>query len=109
MSWTDWTAGDGTKEGSDSDKVWYIKDAIRLYLDRVEPERRNGVFWAGGATTQDDFDYIDEFIESPTRLDGNGVKAEDIYPITDFTNMGLDGVNKDGRWWRAINRMSKGW
>ena len=107
VKWTDWTSGDGTKEGGDGDKVWYVKDAIKLYLDRVQPENRNGVFWAGGSTTEDDFDYIDEFIESPTRLDSTGVKAADVYPIDDFTKMGLDGINKDGRWWRAINRMSK--
>lgn len=108
VKWQDMTSKDGTKSGGDSDKIWYLKDAIDLYLSRVKPEKRNGVFWSGGSTTEDDFDYIDEFIESPTRLNGLGVKADLIYPIDDFKKMGLDGSNKNGLWWRAVNRMSKG-
>lgn len=102
------TSGDGANSGGDSDKIWYLQDFITKYLERTTPENRNGVFWAGGSTSQDDFDYIHEFIESPTRLDSTGVKADMVYPIDDFEAMGLDGTKKTQLWWRAINRMSKG-
>lgn len=101
------TSGDGANSGGDSDKIWYLQDFITKYLDRIPAENRNGVFWAGGSTSEDDFDYIDEFIESPTRLDSQGVKADMVYPLSDFQAMGLDGT-KTQLWWRAINRMSKG-
>lgn len=102
------TSGDGTRSGGDTDKIWYLKDAINLYLARVQTDRRIGVFWSGGSTTPDDFENMDEFIESPTRLNMNGVKAEDVYPNEDLVAMGLDQSNKNNLWWRAINRMSKG-
>ncbi|KAH8659000.1 hypothetical protein BGZ61DRAFT_540341 [Ilyonectria robusta] len=106
VAWTDMTSGDGANSRGDSDKIWYLQDFITKYLDRIPAENRNGVFWAGGSTSEDDFDYIDEFIESPTRLDSQGVKADMVYPLSDFQAMGLDGT-KTQLWWRAINRMSK--
>ncbi|KAF7555949.1 hypothetical protein G7Z17_g1787 [Cylindrodendrum hubeiense] len=99
------SSGDGTTAGSDPDNVWYIQKFVTEYLSRITAERRNGVFWAGGATTGDDMDNVDEFIEG--RLSDNGVKAFDVYPITDFEGMGMDGTVKTQHWWRAINRMSK--
>ncbi|KAL9082948.1 MAG: hypothetical protein Q9165_008729 [Trypethelium subeluteriae] len=107
VQWEYMTSEDGIRSGGDSDKIWYLKDAIDLYLKRVEADKRNGVFWAGGATTEDDFSNIDEFIESPTRLEGNGVRADDVYNTDDFKSMNLDASNTNNLWWRAINRMSK--
>ena len=96
---------DGIQSGNDKEKIWYLKDAINLYIARIEKSRRTGVFWAGGATTEDDFGDVDEFIE--INLADKAVKADMVFPYSDFTNMGVDDSKKDGRWWRAINRMSK--
>ncbi len=100
------TSGDGTESGNDKDGIWYLSDAIQLYLQRVSKEQRTGVFWAGGATTQDDFDTVYEFKE--INLNDNGRIAEEVFPFADFQRMKLDGNNKNNLWWRAINRMSKG-
>ena len=101
------TSGDGTQSGKDRDGIWYLNDAIQLYLERFEKEeQRTGVFWAGGATTQDDFDIVYEFAE--INLNNNGRTAEQVFPYADFEKMKLDGNNKNNLWWRAINRMSKG-
>ena len=106
VKWTGWTSGDGTKDGKDGDGVSYIKTLIETYITKYsDPTQRVGVFWAGGSTTEDDFDNVDEFIESYT--DDNGKKFTDIFDINMMTSMGLDEKNKDGRWWRAINRASK--
>jgi len=107
VSWVDMTSGDGASTGYDTDGIWYIKDAINLYLTRIpEAADRTGVFWAGGATTEDDFGDVDEFIE--INLNSQAQKADMVYPYTDFTAMNLDGSNKNSLWWRSINRMSKG-
>ena len=100
------TSGDGTESGNDKDGIWYLSDAIQLYLQRVQNEQRTGVFWAGGATTEDDFDTVYEFLE--INLSENGRIAEQVFPYADFERMKLDGNNKNNLWWRAINRMSKG-
>lgn len=100
------TSGDGTESGNDKDGIWYLSDAILLYLQRVNKEQRTGVFWAGGATTEDDFGIVYEFLE--INLNDNGRIAEQVFPFTDFERMKLDGNNKNNLWWRAINRMSKG-
>lgn len=106
VSWVDLTSGDGVKTGNDADKIWYIKDAINLYVQRFPDQgARIGLFWAGGFTTEEDFAVIDEFAE--INLEGKAHKANDIFQITDFEAMGLDGT-KNNLWWRAINRMSKG-
>lgn len=99
---------DGTVAGSDSDKIWYLRDAINLLLSRIEPQRRNGVFWAGGSTSEDDLANIAEFIESPTRLKEKGVQFTDVVDHTDMQNMGVDPSKPNNLYWRAINRMSKG-
>ncbi len=100
------TSGDGTESGNDKDGIWNLSDAIQLYLQRFNKEKRTGVFWAGGATTQDDFDIVYEFAE--INLSDNGRTAEQVFPFTDFERMKLDGNSKNNLWWRAINRMSKG-
>jgi hypothetical protein len=106
VSWIGMTSGDGVLEGYDADKIWYLKDAINLYLQRVPEESRTGVFWAGGATTVDDFNDVDEFLE--INLNFKAQKADTVYHLSDFSDMGLDGLKKNNLWWRAINRMSKG-
>ncbi len=109
VSWTDWTAGDGQKTGGDADGVWYVADAISLYLKRFPLSgKRTGVFWAGGATTEDDFETVDEFLE--INLNFGAQKADTVYSNQDFLDMNLNEANKatDQKWWRAINRMSKG-
>ena len=106
VSWTDMTSGDGVKNGFDSNGIWYMNDAIDLYIKRIEKTRRTGVFWSGGATTEEDFSIVDEFIE--INLKNDAVKADTVFPYSDFENMKLDGSNKDNLWWRAIIRMSKG-
>lgn len=55
--------------------------------------------------TQDDFDDIDEFIESYTN--DKGKKFSDIFSINELEGMGLSHSNINGLWWRAINRASK--
>src|SRR5436190_19657312 len=45
VSWIGMTSGDGVLEGYDADKIWYLKYAINLYLQRVPKESCNGVFW----------------------------------------------------------------
>ena len=100
------TSGDGTESGYDKDGIWYMNEAIQLYLQRVKKEERTGVFWAGGATTEDDFGNVYEFVE--LNLNDNARIAEQVFPFSDFKNMKLDGNNKNNLWWRAINRMSKG-
>lgn len=107
VRWEDMTSKDGTKSGSDSDKIWYLKEFINHYLKEVKPEFRNGVFWSGGATSEEDIAAIEEFIDSPTRLGGKGVIANMVYKMDIFQGMGLDG-SKTNLWWRATNRMSKG-
>ena len=108
--WDHMTSGDLEKTGLDDDGIMYTKEAVDIYLSRVPEEKRHGLFWAGGATTQDDFDAIAEFQESETRLDGNAVQFLDVFTFKeDFQKtMGLDPDNKDHRWWRALNRISKG-
>ena len=100
------TSGDGTKSGYDKDGIWYLSDAIQLYLQRAGKEQRTGVFWAGGATTEEDFATVDEFAE--INLNNNGRSANDVFSYADFERMKLDGNNKNNLWWRAINRMAKG-
>ncbi|KAM0800811.1 hypothetical protein BDR22DRAFT_889161 [Usnea florida] len=99
------TSGDGTKSGYDEDGIWYLSDAIQLYLQRVEKEQRTGVFWAGGATTEEDFAIVDEFAE--INLNNKGRSANTVFSYADFERMNLDGNNKNNLWWRAVNRMSK--
>lgn len=107
VAWVDLSSGDGVTTGNDADKIWYIKDAIDLYIKRFpDSDARTGLFWAGGYTAVEDFEDMDEFAE--INLGGNAHKADDIFTISDFTAMGLDGSNKNNLWWRAINRMSKG-
>ena len=106
VKWTGWTSGDGVNDGNDADGVWYIKKAIDTYLQKVpNADDRIGIFWAGGSTSEDDFGNIDEFIEFYT--DDKGKKFLDVFSFDMLTGMGLDANNKDGRWWRAINRFSK--
>ena len=106
VKWTDWTSGDGTKDGKDSDGISYIKTLIESYIGKYpDPANRIGIFWAGGSTEQDDFDNVDEFIESYT--DDNGRVFTNIFDINTMTSMGLSESNKNGLWWRAINRASK--
>ena len=105
VSWTKMSSGDGTKQGYDANGIWYVNHAIGLYLQRVEKVGRTGVFWAGGATTEEDFGNVDEFIE--INLGDQAVKADMVFPFSDFDKMQLD-PSKGNHWWRAINRMSKG-
>lgn len=106
VKWTDMTSGDGTDSGKDANGIWYIKDAINAYTSKYsDPNDRVGIFWAGGSATADDFDNIDEFIESYTA--DKGKKFLDIFDIDAMTSMGLSESNKNNLWWRAINRASK--
>lgn len=103
VSWQYMSSKDGTQSGYDREEIWYLKDAINLYVRRIEKQRRTGVFWAGGATTDDDFADVDQFIEID--LMDQAVVASTVFLNSDFMYMGLHGL--DGRWWRAINRLSK--
>jgi len=105
VSWQYMSSKDGTQSGYDSDEIWYLKDAINLYVRRIEKQRRTSVFWTGGANTDDDSANVDQFIEID--LAGQAVVASTVFPHSDFTYMGFDDLEEDGRWWRAINRMSK--
>ena len=106
IKWTDLTSGDGAKSGNDANGIWYIKDAINAYTKKYpDPNDRVGIFWAGGAVSQDDFHDIDEFIEAYTA--DKGKKFLDIFDIEAMTSMGLSESNKNNLWWRAINRASK--
>lgn len=100
-------SGDGTKSGKDSDAVWYIKDAIEEYTTQYpDPGDRVGVFWGGGAMTQDDFDDIDEFIDD--RLEGTGKKFTDVFSYDKLKNTGvIDPDKRDNKYWRGANRISK--
>lgn len=108
--WEYMTSGDLEKSGFDNDGIMYTREAVYLYLSRVDEEKRHGLFWAGGATDRDDFDAIAEFQESELRLAGNAVQFQDVFDFeNDFQKtMGLDYNNRDHRWWRAVNRISKG-
>ena len=101
------TSGDGAKSGKDSDGVWYTKAAVEEYTRKYpDPNDRVGVFWAGGATTDDDFYEIDEFIEA--KLGEKGKKFNDIFPYNDMKDkLCVDPDNKDNKYWRAVNRASK--
>ena len=64
IQWTDWTSGDGTRDGKDTDGISYIKPLTNEYTEKCpESIDRVGVFWAGGSTTEDDFGNVEEFIE----------------------------------------------
>ena len=105
------TSGDLEKTGTDSDGIWYVKEAVERYNKAVPEEKRQGLFWAGGATTQEDFDIIAEFQESETRLDEKAVQFLDVFSFErDFGKggMNLDPNNRNNLWWRALNRISKG-
>lgn len=54
----------------------------------------------------DDFDVVDEFLE--IKLNFKAQKADTVYYLSDFSDMGLDGSKKNKLWWKAINQMSKG-
>ena len=106
IQWTDWTSGDGVQDGKDANGISFIKPLINAYTVKYpDPNNRVGIFWAGGSITGDDFDNIDEFIESYTA--GKGRVFTDIFDTKDFENMGLSAANKNNLWWRAINRASK--
>ena len=101
------TAGDGRKNEKDSDGVWFTKTAVEFYVGQVKDvEDRVGIFWGGGAMEDDDFSYIDEFIEF--KLKGKGKLFTDIFNHTVLMGYaGVDSRNKDNRYWRAIRRTSK--
>ncbi|KAL8725407.1 MAG: hypothetical protein Q9181_006429 [Wetmoreana brouardii] len=106
IKWTQWTAGDGVKDGKDVDGIWYVKDAIAMYTEPLpDPNNRVGVFWVGGFMTQDDFDKIREFIKIYTG--SKGKIAYDVFPTDIVQSLGLNKSNKNGLWWRAINRACK--
>src|SRR5215469_11373622 len=99
------TSKDGTTAGKDSDGIWYLKDLINEYITTVQQGDRVGVFWAGGATTSDDFDNVFEFVE--LRLNFKGKIFSDVFNFNFFqTNMGI-GATKNNLYWRAMNRASK--
>jgi hypothetical protein len=109
--WVEMSSGDLQKTGTDEDGIWYVKEAVDRYNSVVPDEKRQGLFWAGGATTKEDFDNIAEFQESESRLDGNAVQFLDVFSFEeDFgaNGMGLDANNRNHLWWRALNRVSKG-
>ncbi|KAL1980203.1 hypothetical protein VTN96DRAFT_4469 [Rasamsonia emersonii] len=96
---------DGTLSGKDPDGIFYVKDFINAYTSKVPDEDRVGIFWAGGATTADDFENIYEFIEM--RLDFKGKLFSDVFDFNFFqTNMNL-GTEQNNLYWRAMYRASK--
>lgn len=105
--WTDWTSGDGTRDGEDADGILYIKPPINAYTEEYpDPNDRVGIFWAGGSTTEDDFGNVDEFIEFYTAEKGKLFTK--VFDTGLFEkNMSLSATNKNNLWWRAINRASK--
>ncbi|KAL8634532.1 MAG: hypothetical protein Q9228_007873, partial [Teloschistes exilis] len=107
IKWTGMTSGDGEKSGKDSDGIWYIKDAVQEYITRFpDPSDRVGVFWGGGGMTQDDFDNIDEFIES--YLGGKGKTFTDVFTYDILKKKGgIDASKQDNKYWRGANRVSK--
>ncbi|KAI9675993.1 MAG: hypothetical protein M1817_000736 [Caeruleum heppii] len=104
ISWQHMTSGDGTRDGDDPDRVWHVKKFLNHYLEKTQ-DKRVGVFWAGGATTEEDFDNINEFQELPVNF--QGVIAFDVFENSIFESMGLSWYNKNNLWWRAINRACK--
>ena len=57
------------------------------------PNDRIGVFWAGGSTTGDDFDNVDEFIES--YIADKGKVFSNVLDIDFFQKLVLSESNKD--------------
>ncbi|KAL8702969.1 MAG: hypothetical protein Q9201_003852 [Fulgogasparrea decipioides] len=107
VRWTGWTAGDGAKDGKDADGIWSVKDVIgEVTKNEPVPNNRTFGFWAGGVSEGDDFDNIYEFIESKT--DNVGKVFKDVFSFDALQKMGLSSQNRNGLWWRAINRASKG-
>lgn len=110
ISWVHMTSEDGSKTGNDVDGIWYIKDAMDTYFQKwPSASNRVGIFWAGGATTQEDMDNVKEF--ATVNLKGNAHMAKDVFTGEDLRRIGLDAwtySNPDHLWWRAINRACKG-
>lgn len=103
---TDWTSGDGTRDGKDADGISYIKPLINACTAKYpDPNDRVGIFWAGGSTTQDDLDNVGEFIESYTAEKGK--VFTNIFDVELFEKMSLSASNRNNLWWRAMNRASK--
>ena len=103
------TSQDGTLTGNDPDGIWYLRDAIDIYYQKwPSAANRIGIFWAGGATTQDDMNNVKEF--AAVNLQGNAHLAKDVTMGDDLNRIGLDRSTKSpsNLWWRAINRASKG-
>lgn len=106
MSWSDWSAKDGQKDGNDPDGIMYIRPMINLLLARIPAEKRTGVFWTGGIRRTNNTFNIPAFIE--TELSGKGIIFYDYMESADLTAMKLDRKNKTSKFWRMVNRSSKG-